>query len=159
MTSDFSRNVERFTGFADVYDKYRPTPPAVLADIINHFAGLTRTHLVVDLGAGTGLSTRYWADKADEIIGIEPTADMRNQAVAHTAAKNVSYSEGFSHRTGLPDRCAEIVSCSQALHWMEPHATFQETARILKPGGVFAANDYDWPPTTGSWEADAAYDS
>jgi hypothetical protein len=39
---------------------------------------------------------------------------------------------------------------------MEPVATFAESARILKPGGVLAACDYDWPPTTPSWEADAA---
>ena len=42
---------------------------------------------------------------------------------------------------------------------MEPTATFREAARILQPGGVFAANDYDWPPTTGAWEADAAYEA
>jgi hypothetical protein len=29
---------------------------------------------------------------------------------------------------------------------MEPEPTFAEAARILRPGGVFAAYDYDWPP-------------
>lgn len=29
---------------------------------------------------------------------------------------------------------------------MEPTATLAEVARILRPGGVFAAYDYDWPP-------------
>lgn len=113
--------------------------------------------LVIDLGSGTGLATRYWADKARRVIGIEPAADMRRQAEVLTTAKNVSYREGFSHQTHQPARCAQIVSCSQALHWMEPAATFQEAARILQPGGVFAANDYDWPPATGAWEADAAF--
>jgi ubiquinone/menaquinone biosynthesis C-methylase UbiE len=112
---------------------------------------------VVDLGSGTGLSTRYWADKAREVVGIEPAADMRREAKVRTEAGNVSYREGLSHQTGLPDQCAQIVTCSQALHWMEPQATFDEVARILTPGGVFAAYDYDWPPTTGAWEAEAAY--
>jgi len=40
---------------------------------------------------------------------------------------------------------------------MDPQATFDEAARILDIGGVFAAYDYDWPPTTGAWEAEAAY--
>ena len=40
---------------------------------------------------------------------------------------------------------------------MEPQATFQEAKRILQPGGVFAAYDYDWPPTTPQWAADAAF--
>jgi hypothetical protein len=30
---------------------------------------------------------------------------------------------------------------------MEPVSTLTEVARILRPGGVFAAYDYDWPPT------------
>lgn len=111
----------------------------------------------MDLGSGTGLSTRYWTDKAEQIIGIEPGEDMRRQAEAHTSAINISYQIGFSHATSLPDVCAQIVTCSQALHWMEPQPTFEEINRILQPGGVFAAFDYDWPPNTHRWEAEAAY--
>lgn len=154
---DFSANIERFTGFADHYDKFRPQPPAALAGILRQLAQTPRPQLVVDLGSGTGLSTRYWADKAEQVIGVEPTLDMREQAGVQTEARNVAYREGFSHRTGLSDRCAQIVTCSQSLHWMEPQATFDEARRILVPGGVFAAFDYDWPPTTSNWEADAAY--
>lgn len=156
--SDFSANIDRFSGFADQYDKYRPLPPAALDKILCQLAKTARPQLVVDLGSGTGLSTRYWADKAEQAIGVEPTLDMREQARAQTEAKNVSYREGYSHRTGLPDGCAQIVTCSQSLHWMEPQSTFEEARRILVPGGVFAAFDYDWPPTTSNWEADAAYE-
>lgn len=155
---DFAANVERFSGFAALYDQYRPAPPAVLAAILTRLAQTDIPQRVVDLGSGTGLSTRYWADKAHEVIGIEPSLDMRRQAESQTTARNVLYRDGFSHHTGLPDCCAEIVTCSQSLHWMEPQATFEEAARILRPGGVFAAYDYDWPPTTGSWEAGLAYE-
>src|SRR5262249_10364783 len=69
---------------------------------------------------------------------------------------NVRYQEGFSTATGLPEGAADIVTCSQSLHWMEPEPTFAEVARILRPGGVFAAYDCDCPPTM-NWEAEAAY--
>lgn len=36
---------------------------------------------------------------------------------------------------------------------MEPTATLTEIARILRPGGLFAAYDYDWPPAI-HWELD-----
>lgn len=160
MTSpgeDYRPTIERFTGWAEVYDRYRPEPPEALADIVCRLGGIAFPSLVVDLGSGTGLSTRYWALRASEVVGIEPSPDMRRVAVARTQAANITYREGLAHATGLPDRCAQIVSCSQALHWMEPSSTFREAARILQPGGVFAANDYDWPPTTGVWELDAAY--
>lgn len=157
LGNDFSGNIERFSGFADLYDKYRPQPPAVLSELITQWAHLGRPQKVVDLGSGTGLSSRYWAGRAEQVIGIEPTGDMRRQAEAQTTETNITYREGFSHQTGLPDHCADIVCCSQALHWMEPQTTFLEAARILRPGGVFVAFDYDWPPTTGDWQADAAY--
>ena len=154
---DFSGNLERFSGFADVYDKYRPAPPTVLASILTGLANTLYPRLVVDLGSGTVLSARYWADKAEQVIGVEPTLDMRKQAEAQTEAANVTYREGFSHQTGLSNSCAQIVTCSQSLHWMEPQSTFEEAARILVQGGVFAAFDYDWPPTTSNWQADQAF--
>jgi SAM-dependent methyltransferase len=154
---DFSANVERFSGFADLYDRYRPHPPVALADLLVRLSGGQVPELVVDLGCGTGLSTRYWADKARHVVGIEPSADMRRQAESYTSPGDLSYREGFSHVTGLADACADIVTCSQALHWMEPQGTFREAVRILRPGGVFAAYDYDWPPATGHWRADQAF--
>ncbi|MGI8971229.1 MAG: class I SAM-dependent methyltransferase [Dehalococcoidia bacterium] len=156
---DLSPNVERFTGYADCYDAYRPEPPAVLAEILARLAQVERPALVVDLGSGTGLSTTYWAERAEAVVGIEPSSDMRRQAEARAALETggrVRFQAGFSTSTGLPDRCADIVTCSQSLHWMEPEPTFAEVARILRPGGVFAAYDCDWPPTV-HWEAEAAY--
>ncbi len=151
-------NVERFSGFADVYDRYRPQPPPVIVDLLTQLARCDRP-AVVDLGSGTGLSSMLWAGRAATVIGIEPNPDMRAQA-EHRAdaagALNLRFIGGLSIATGLPDGCADIVTCSQSLHWMEPEPTFAEVARILRPGGVFAAYDCDWPPTLNP-EAEQAY--
>jgi SAM-dependent methyltransferase len=153
-------NVERFMGFADVYDTFRPRPPLVVLDILTQLAEAPRPALVADLGSGTGLSTALWAERAAEVVGVEPSADMRRQAEARTSAlpnaANVRYQAGYANATGLPDGCADIVTCSQSLHWMEPVSTFAEIARILRPGGVFAAYDCDWPPTV-NWAIEEAH--
>ncbi len=160
MSEDLAANVERFNGVSECYDAHRPQPPGVLVDILTQLAGVARPRLVVDLGSGTGLSTRIWAGRADEVVGIDPNDDMRRQAEARTAAlphaESVRYQKGLSTETGLPDGCADIVTCSQSLHWMEPAPTFAEVARVLRPEGVFAAFDCDWPPAI-HWEAEAAY--
>jgi SAM-dependent methyltransferase len=172
---DTLANINRFSGFADCYDLYRPSPPAIVTDILTQLAQVSRPRLVVDIGCGTGLSTRLWAGRADRVVGVEPNPDMRRQAERATtgpataaggatataaggpaAAAGVSYREGTSSRTGLPDGCADIATCVQSLHWMDPEPTFPEIARILRDGGVFAACDCDWPPTM-LWEAEAAY--
>ncbi len=113
--------------------------------------------LVVDVGSGTGLSTAIWGERAQLVIGIEPNADMRKEAVHkvedHPYAAQIEYREGVAHQTGLSDGCADIVTAAQSFHWMEPTAILAEIARILRPGGLFAAYDYEWPPTL-HWELD-----
>jgi SAM-dependent methyltransferase len=120
-------------------------------------AQVDRPRLVVDLGSGTGLSTRPWAERADQVIGVEASPEMRAQAEAATGADNVSFVQAYAQATGLPDGEADLVTCSQALHWMEPEPTFAEAARLLRPGGVFAAYDYDWPPVV-NWEVESAFE-
>jgi len=112
---------------------------------------------VVDLGSGTGLSTRPWAERADQVIGVEASPEMRAQAEVATGTDNVRFVQAYAQATGLPDGEADLVTCSQALHWMEPEPTFAEAARLLRPGGVFAAYDYDWPPVV-NWEVESAFE-
>jgi ubiquinone/menaquinone biosynthesis C-methylase UbiE len=149
-------NVDRFNNFAETYDDYRPRMPVVLPEILKQLAQVVSPALVVDVGCGTGLSTRPWAQHAQAVIGVEPNDDMRQMAVDRTTTPNISYRAGFSTQIDLPDDSADIVTISQAFHWMEPAPTLAEMARILRPGGVFAAYDCDWPPVI-HWEAERAY--
>jgi SAM-dependent methyltransferase len=148
-------NLDRFSGFADEYDTHRPSPPPRLGMLLARYAGSPRPD-VVDLGSGTGLSTRWASTWAASVVGVEPNDDMRARAEARPAP-SVSYRRGTSHDTGLADRSADVVLAVQALHWMEPASTFAEVARLLRPGGVFAAVDADWPPVSGLVDAEAAW--
>jgi SAM-dependent methyltransferase len=127
-----------------------------LVDVITAYAG-DRPKLVVDLGCGTGLSSRWAARWSNEVVGVEPSADMRARASEVNTDANVRYTAGWSSATDLPDGCADVVLAVQALHWMEPTGTFAEVARLLRPGGVFAALDCDWPPSIGNAIAEQAW--
>ncbi|MDX6489501.1 MAG: hypothetical protein QOK13_2116, partial [Gaiellaceae bacterium] len=129
-----SRSGYEREGFASHYDRYRPKPPAALFETLLQLARTERPALVVDLGAGTGLSTRPWASRAERVVGVEPNGSMRDAAEGLTPERNVEFVLGFSHETGLADACADIVTASQSLHWMEPAPTFREVGRILQPG-------------------------
>ncbi len=154
--NSYDGNSERFSGFAELYDRYRFRPPRALSDLLTRFAGGERPRLVVDLGCGTGISTRYWADRSDKVIGNEPSEDMRNRAIAVTEAANIEYRSGFGHETGLADDAADIVICAQSFHWMDPRSTLSEVGRILRPGGVFAVCNYRFLALTGIVELDLA---
>ena len=154
-SSSLYPTVERFTGFADVYDQYRPSPPPVLSDILTQIIRKPILDLVVDLGCGTGLSTRFWADQSRQVVGIDPTSDMLAYAVSRTHTANVSYVFGYGHQVALASGCADIVTCSQSMHWMDPRLTLPEVARLLRPGGVFAVYDHA-PPVILNLEIGAA---
>src|SRR5262249_35942807 len=79
--SEFSQRLIERSGhlggvFAAVYAPYRPTPPAGVLAVLAHIACPKRPRLVVDLGCGTGLATRAWAGRADEVVGVEPNPRM-----------------------------------------------------------------------------------
>jgi ubiquinone/menaquinone biosynthesis C-methylase UbiE len=147
-------------GEAIKYDQTRPTPPSVLIDILTQLIHTPRPALVVDLGCGTGLSTFIWGERAENVVGIEPSDDMLTQARIKLKtlpkAIHITYLRGIAHQTGLASNSVDIVTCAQAFHWMEPSATLAEIARILRPGGIFAAYDYSWPPTI-SWELEQVF--
>jgi SAM-dependent methyltransferase len=156
--TDFSKKLIRSSGyeragFAERYDRHRPRPPDVLLERLCRYARVEKPALVVDLGCGTGLSTRAWSGRAERVVGVEPNPAM---LAAAAEAPRVEFRQAFAQETGLDDDCADIVTVSQALHWMDPDPTFAEAARILRPGGLFAAYDYDWPPVVDP-EVDEAF--
>jgi SAM-dependent methyltransferase len=149
-------SVARFSGFGEGYDSARPRPPVELTELLRQWSGVAAPD-VVDLGAGTGLSAGIWAGAARSVTAVEPSADMRAVAAERLAGlAGLTLVDGTAEDTGLPDGCADLVTASQALHWFDPARALPEAARLLRPGGVFAAYDCDWPPCVDA-ETDAAY--
>jgi SAM-dependent methyltransferase len=128
----------RFTGLAGLYARYRPSYPEEALDFIVNQCRLTRTSLLVDVGCGTGISSRLFARKGIPVIGIEPNEDMRRQAQAEVVPPGAPvpvYQGGRAEATGLSDSSADAVLAAQAFHWFEAEPALQEFHRILKPNG------------------------
>jgi len=143
---DAHKNADRFKGFASLYDNTRPAAPKYVVDVLKRYLG-GNPQTVVDMGCGTGLSTLIWSDVAEKIIGVDPSDDMIAKAITNTEKiKNIELVRAFSDKTELNSGLADIVTCSQSFHWMEPNSTLDEVNRLLKPAGVFAVYDCDWPP-------------
>lgn len=154
------RNIDRFSGYGDTYDRYRPAAPPLVTSLLTGYLQ-RKPELVLDLGCGTGLSALVWKEHANEIIGIEPNDDMRSVAESKLEqmmdATNIRFMAGYSNQLAVGSETADIITCSQSFHWMEPASTLLEAARVLKPGGIFAVYDCDWPPTL-HWQVEQAYE-
>src|SRR5215469_5985255 len=123
----------RFTGLAGDYARHRPEYPEAAIAFIMTRAGLTSQAVVVDVGSGTGISSRLFALRGLMVIGIEPNDDMRRQAEAEPFAgtQPPTYRAGRAEATGLPDGIADLVLSAQAFHWFEPAPALAEFRRIL----------------------------
>ncbi|CAN5310640.1 class I SAM-dependent methyltransferase [soil metagenome] len=126
----------RFSGLAEVYAKSRPSYPSDAIEFILSHCGLTTDSTVVDIGAGTGISSRLLAAQGPTVIGVEPNDDMRAQAESESLdCENLSFLKGTAEETLLLDNVADAVLCAQAFHWFRAEESLAEFKRILKPSG------------------------
>lgn len=126
---------------AKAYAAFRPTYPASLLAAVNHFAGPSRgTELAVDVATGTG---QVAAGLLSPVFSRVIAQDASEAQLQHAEQRpNIEYSAAPAEATGLPDNCADLVTCAQALHWFDRDAFYAEANRILKPGGVLAVFGY-----------------
>jgi ubiquinone/menaquinone biosynthesis C-methylase UbiE len=152
-------NTDRFNGFAEHYDKYRPVPPNIIVEILMNYLGKAPS-LIADLGCGTGLSTFIWQNYSKKVAGIDPNKDMLREAIIkcdeYKNINNVTFQMGYGNDTGLETNSVDIVTCSSSFHWMEPESTLKEVKRILVDNGVLAIYYAD-PPSGIDWIVEKAY--
>jgi SAM-dependent methyltransferase len=149
----------RFTGLTELYAKCRPDYPSAALDYIVRRSGLYPGSLLVDVGCGTGISSRLFALRGIPVLGIEPNAEMRAAAetvVVPAGTPVPIYRAGTAEATGLGDVTADAVLAAQAFHWFEPETALREFHRILKPDGWVALI---WNERDGADPFTAAYGS
>ena len=140
MVSQPTRDHARSFGCAaERYDRYRPSyAPAAIAWALGE-----RPLRVADLGAGTGILSRVVQRLGHQVVAVEPDELMRGRLTE--ASPGVTALAGSAENVPLPDGSVDAVVAGQAYHWFDREKAHPEIARILRPGGVFAAlwNDAD----------------
>ena len=140
----------KFDTVAANYAAGRPDYPAALYDTLAKVLGRPLAGIdVVDLGAGTGIASRQLAERGAQVIAVELSGPMIEQLAA--TSPGVRPVRGSATAIPLRDDCADLVTCAQAWHWMDPALAVPEFRRILRPGGVFAAW-WNYTQRDSEWE-------
>lgn len=126
-----------FTGKAAEYAKYRVDYPEAVINSAFRRVGLNRSDEVADIGAGTGMLSRWLLERGTRVFGVEPDPGMRNVAVQSLSEFGESFVsvEGTAERTTLPGASVTLVTAGNAFHYFDPPAARAEVERILRPGG------------------------
>ncbi|HEY1881473.1 MAG TPA: class I SAM-dependent methyltransferase [Candidatus Cybelea sp.] len=122
-------SLRRFGPRAQSYAAFRPSYPAKAVEAALQGLGDASALTIADIGAGTGISSRLFAQRGAKVIAVEPNERMRAQAQPHP---NVEWREGNAQQTGLPDKSVDIVVVCQAFHWFATPQAMLELARIAR---------------------------
>ncbi len=122
-------SLTRFSGRAKAYARCRPQYPPEAIDAALDGLGDPSTLAIADVGAGTGISSRLFADRGARVIALEPNAEMRAAAEPHA---RVEWREGTADRSGLSDRSVDLAVACQAFHWFATPQVMHEFRRIAR---------------------------
>lgn len=125
-------NEQKFTGKAELYEKYRPGYPD---ELIDHLYDNARCEAVADIGAGTGKFTRCLLKKPWSVTAVEPNTDMRERL---SEIAGITVVAAPAENTGLADKSVGLVTAAQAFHWFDAERFKTECKRILTDNGKTA---------------------
>lgn len=126
-----------FHGLADTYASHRPGYPkaAIAFAIGDHQRGR-----ILDLGCGTGISTRLVSQAVrGHVTGADPSSDMLTEARSATPSPSrIDYVAAAAESLPFTDRSVDLVLCAQAFHWFDRERALPEICRVLRPNGNLA---------------------
>jgi SAM-dependent methyltransferase len=137
----------RFGHAADAYTTYRPEYPDQLYERILAEVPPGSRERAMDLGAGTGISTRALAKHFSEVIAVEPDRLMAEKL--RGAGPRVRVRLTTAEECEQEPASVDLVNIATALHWMEVARVMVNAARWLRRGGVLAVSGGAFPATPG----------
>ncbi|TVP71811.1 MAG: 3-demethylubiquinone-9 3-O-methyltransferase [Rhodobacteraceae bacterium] len=95
---------------------------------------------VLDLGCAGGFMAEALDDRGARVTGIDPAAEAIAAARAHAQAhgRDIRYDTGMGEALPYSDASFDAVVCVDVLeHVRDLAQVLAETARVLRPGGLF----------------------
>ena len=130
------KNAYRFSQRVDNYIRYRPRYPPTVLDLLRAECGLTASHVIADVGSGTGILSELFLKNGNPVFGVEPDPDMRAGAEHYLRGFPTFTSvPATAEATTLPARSVDFVTAGQAFHWFDTAQARKEFRRILRPRG------------------------
>ncbi|MCX5206329.1 methyltransferase domain-containing protein [Streptomyces sp. NBC_00237] len=101
------------------------------------------------VGSGRGVLARSLARLGFEVVAADPSPAATALALAEDGGLGVTYLTTPAEQLDLPDGSFDLVYCADTLEVTErPDAVLAQTARVLRPGGVFVYDTVNRTPVS-----------
>ncbi|XP_048455406.1 putative methyltransferase DDB_G0268948 [Rhincodon typus] len=131
-----------------MYQKYRLPSPTEIYDLILNYLQTKKEEpftLAVDVGCGSGQSTRGLASHFEKVVGIDMSEAQVEEAKKMDRSDNVSYRQGQAEELDFKDGSVDLITVGAAAQWFDLEKFMKEVDRVLKPKGCLGLYCYTVP--------------
>jgi SAM-dependent methyltransferase len=141
---DFGRTVADY--------RHRAAFPDELFDRLARWGVGQGGQRVLDLGTGTGIVARNLARRGCEVVGLDPSERLIEEAkrLDAEAGVRVDYVVATAERTMLDEKSFDVVTVGDSWAWFDRPKAMREVKRVLRPGGRLVLACFDWVPLPGN---------
>ncbi|MBW4580312.1 MAG: methyltransferase domain-containing protein [Tildeniella nuda ZEHNDER 1965/U140] len=115
------------------YVQTRRSDPRIVTELLRILQA-SSVSTVVDIGAGTGSYALPLANQGYQVLAVEPSAVMREQAISHPS---IQWFDGCAEHLPLPDQTADAAIVMLAFHhFQDDRQALQEIYRVIGRGQI-----------------------
>lgn len=124
---------------AERYASGRPRFHSFVIEKIRKSLALEKSfETALDVGCGTGLSSAALKNISENVVGVDISFEMLNQA---ETADGIEYLQASAENLPFGDAKFDLLTISQAIHWIDKQKFFAEAGRVLKNDSRIIAYD------------------
>ncbi|XP_077998586.1 putative methyltransferase DDB_G0268948 isoform X3 [Glandiceps talaboti] len=119
---------------AKAYQKFRPTYPEEIMERVVSFLKHKNTgpwSLAIDVGCGSGQSTRSLSDHFETVIGCDVSNNQLEEAIMKDNPNNIKYQLGSDGAIPAENNSVDLVTAGAAAHWFDLKKFYSEVDRLV----------------------------
>jgi len=133
---------------SDDYAVYRPGPPDSFFERLRVLGVGLPGQRILDLGTGTGVMARRFAQQGSAAAGIDISAEQIAVArrLADTANLKIDFRVAPAEATPFPNASFDVVTANQCWLYFDKRKAVAEVKRLLRQGGLLVTSHFSWLP-------------